>query len=67
MSPFSDKLLRYMVSEYRATGNNHFDYVDMLSCISDQDQLQLALDTLENAGIIAKDYVSGFKILKFPD
>ena len=67
MSQFSDKLLRYMVAEYYATGNNHFDYVNMLNCISDKDQLGRAIETLEEYDIIEGDYVSGFKILKFPD
>jgi hypothetical protein len=37
------------------------------NCISDKDQLGRAIETLEEYDIIEGDYVSGFKILKFPD
>lgn len=67
MSQFSDKLLHYMQSEYLASGKDLFPYIDMLSCISDQDQLERAITTLEASGNIESEYISSYRLLTLPD
>lgn len=68
MSQFSDKLLRHLQSEYLTSGKTHFSFPDMLCYISDSEQLNLAVRTLQRTGALkTTGYINDFELVKLPD
>ncbi len=68
MSQFSNKLLRHLQSEYLTSGKTHFSFPDMLECLPDPKQLELAIETLQRTGSLRKtEYVNDFELLELPN